>query len=98
MLQRAPALRQQRETALAQAAHRAEQGVAGPGADVQLLDPGGLLDRDVDAVTSTFVAGIGQHGHGLQERPQHAQDVLAGGGQVVDIERFPSWRDLFVTA
>jgi len=39
----------------------------------------------VDAVTSAFVPGIGQHGHGLQERPQHAQDVLAGGGQVVDI-------------
>jgi len=45
MLQGAPALGQQRETALAQAAHRAEQGVAGPGADVQILDPGGLLHR-----------------------------------------------------
>ena len=34
-------------------------------------------------MTCAFVTGIGQHGHGLQERPQHAQDILAGGGQRV---------------
>jgi hypothetical protein len=36
-------------------------------------------------VTCSFVAGIGQHRHGLQERPEDPQDVLAGGGQVMDI-------------
>ena len=88
MLERLPALGQQREAALAQAAHRAEQRVTGAGINVELFDPGWLLHRDVDAVTCAFVAGIGQDGHGFQERPQHAQDVLAGGGQVMDIEVF----------
>jgi len=87
MLERPPALGQQREAALAQAAHRAQQRVPGPGINVQLFDPDRLLCRDVNSVTSTFVAGISQHRHGVQERPQHAQDILPGGGQVMNIAR-----------
>ena len=80
-------LRQQRETALAQAPHRADQPVPGPGINVEFPAPGGLLHRDVDAVTSSFVPGIGQHRHGIAERPQHAHDVLPGCGQVMHIAR-----------
>jgi hypothetical protein len=39
-----------------------------------------LLHRDMDAVTSAFVPGIGQHRRSLQERLQHAQDILPGRG------------------
>ena len=87
MLKRPPALGQQREAALAQAAHRPQQRIAGPGINVQLLDPGRLLHRDVDAVTSAFVARISQHRHRIQERPQHAQDILPCRGQVMHIAR-----------
>jgi hypothetical protein len=80
-----PALGQKREAAFVQAAHRPDQRVAGAGIDVQLPDPGGFPHRDVDAVTCAVVAGIGQHRQAGQERPQDAQDVLAGGGQVMDI-------------
>ena len=55
MLKRLPPLAQQRETALAQAAHRANQRVPCPGINIELPDPGGLLHRDIDAVTSAFV-------------------------------------------
>jgi hypothetical protein len=34
--------------------------------------PAGFLDRDVDTVTCVFVARVGQGGHGVQERAQHA--------------------------
>jgi hypothetical protein len=40
MLERFPSLSQQREAALAQAAHRAQKGVPGPGINVQLFDYG----------------------------------------------------------
>src|ERR1035437_4759040 len=87
MLERFPPLGQQREAALAQAAHRAQKRVTCPGINVQLFGPGRLLYRDVDAMTCAFVAGIGQDGHGIQERPQYCEDILAGGGQVMDIAR-----------
>ena len=38
-------------------------------------------------MTSTFIARIGQHGHGIQERPPYRQDILPGGGQVMHIAR-----------
>jgi hypothetical protein len=63
----------------------------GPGADIQFLDPSGLLHRDVDTVTCAFVPGIGQDGHGVQERAQHGQHVLPGRGQVMHTERFSSF-------
>ena len=87
MLERFPALGQKREAALAQAAHRPQQRIAGLGINVQLFDPGRLLHRDVDAVTCAFITRIGQHRHGVQERPQHAQDILPGRSQVMDIAR-----------
>ncbi len=87
MLKRPPALGQKREAALAQAADLPQRRVASPGINVELLDPSGLLHRYVDAVTCTFVAGIGQHWHRVQERPQHAQDIFPGRGQVMDIAR-----------
>src|ERR1017187_2857594 len=87
MLERFPPLGQQREAALAQAAHRAQKRVTCPGINVQLFGPGRLLYRDEDAMTCAFVAGIGQDGHGIQERPQYCEDILAGGGQVMDIAR-----------
>ena len=60
MLERFPALGQQREAALAQAAHRPQQRVPGPGINVQLSAPGGLLHRDVNSVTSAFITRIGR--------------------------------------
>ena len=33
----------------------------------QLLDPGGLLHRNVNAVTSTFITRVGEHWHGIAE-------------------------------
>jgi hypothetical protein len=30
----------------------------------------------MDTMTCAFVSRIGQHRHGVQERPQHAQDIL----------------------
>jgi len=38
-------------------------------------------------MTSAFIPGIGQHRHGIAERPQHAQHVLPGRGQVMHIAR-----------
>jgi hypothetical protein len=49
-----------------------------PGTDVQLFDSGRLLHRDMNAVTSAFITRVGQHQHGIAERPQHAQHVLPG--------------------
>ena len=80
MLKRFPPLSQQREAALARAAHRAQKRVAGPGINVEFCDPGPLLHRDVDAVTCAFVAGIGQHGHRVQERPQQVGEHLGPSG------------------
>src|SRR5215467_8370853 len=37
-----------------------------------------------DAVTCAVVPRIGQAGHGLQERPQHRHDILAGGARSRD--------------
>jgi hypothetical protein len=87
MLERFPPLSQQRKAAFAQAAHRADQRVPGPGINVQLLGPGRPLHWDVNALTSTFVSRVSQHRHGLAERPQHAQDILPGRGQVMNIAR-----------
>ena len=87
MLERPPALGQQREAAFAQASHRAEQCVAGSGINVKLFDPSRFLHRDVDTVTGAFVARIGQQGHGFQERPHQGKDILTGGGQVMDTAR-----------
>lgn len=85
MLERFPALGQKREAALARAARRAERRVARPGAEAQLLDPGGLPDEGVNTAACAFLAGVSQRGQARRERPQHAEDVPAGGGQVMDI-------------
>jgi hypothetical protein len=87
MLERLPPLGQQREAALAQAAHRADQRVPGPGINVELSAPGWLRHRHVNAMTCAFITRVGQHGHGVQERPQHPQDILPGRGQVMHIAR-----------
>ena len=62
MLERFPALGQKREAALARAARRAERRVARPGAEAQLLDPGGLPDRAVNTAARAFVAGSASAG------------------------------------
>jgi hypothetical protein len=41
----------------------------------------------MDAGACAFVAEVGLHGQARQERPQHAEDVLASGGQVMGIAR-----------
>ena len=41
-------------------------------------------------MTCVFLAGIGQHGQVLQERPQDSRDVLAGSRKVMDI----GWQDI----
>ncbi len=41
----------------------------------------------MDAGSGAVVARVGQDGQILQERAQHAEHVLAGGGQVVDVAR-----------
>ena len=50
VLQGAPAAGEQRESAFAQAAQRALEGVAGASADIEVPPVCGLLDGDVDAV------------------------------------------------
>ncbi len=66
------------------AAQRAEQVVACAGIDVQFPAARGLPDRDVDAGTCAFVPGIGQDRQVLQGGPQDREQVLAGGGNVMD--------------
>ena len=85
MLERPPPLGQRREPALAQAACRPQERIPGTGIDIEFLHASGFLYRDVDAVTCAFVAGIGQDGHGAQERPQHREDIFPCRGQVMDI-------------
>jgi len=82
-----PALGQKREATLSPAARRAQQRVAGAVVNAGFFYPGRLPHRDVDTVTCAFVARIGQHGHDVQERAQHREDILAGRGQVMDITR-----------
>ena len=49
VLEGAPAAGEQDEPAFAQAAHRALDGIAGAGIDIQFPPACGLFDRDVDA-------------------------------------------------
>ena len=85
MLERPPPLGQRREPALAQAACRPQERIPGTGIDIELFHAGRFRYRDVDPVTCSFVARIGQGGHGVQARPQHRQHILPGRGQVMDI-------------
>ena len=55
----APAAGEQGESAFAEAAQRAEQGVAGAAADVEVSSVRVLLDGNEDADASAVVAGIG---------------------------------------
>jgi glycosyltransferase involved in cell wall biosynthesis len=49
MLERAPALGQERQAALAQAAHRAQKRIPGTGINIQLFHAGGDLAGQLDA-------------------------------------------------
>ena len=55
--QGAPAAGEQGEPAFAQAAHRALDGIAGAGVDMQFPPAGGLFDRDVDTDAGALVPG-----------------------------------------
>ena len=59
VLKSRPPLAKEGEPALAQAAQRAQQRVAGPGVKVQFGAVSGLLDRGQDAPACAFVAGVG---------------------------------------
>ena len=60
VLEGAPALGDQGESAFAEAAQGPEHGVAGAGADIEVPPVGGLLDRDVNADARAVVAGVGE--------------------------------------
>jgi hypothetical protein len=78
---------EQGESAFAQAAQRAQQGVAGAGADIEFPPAGRLPDRDMDA--GAVVARVGEGGQpGCGDGVQHGQGVAAGGGDVVHRARF----------
>jgi hypothetical protein len=62
VLQGAPAAGEQRESAFAQAAQRALEGVAGASADIELSPVCGLLDGDVDADARAVIAGVSEGG------------------------------------
>src|ERR1035441_2388591 len=79
-----PARGQQGEPPLAEAAQRAQQRVAGAGVKIGFPAARWLPYRDVDAVACAFVPGVGQHRQDFQVGPQDGEQVLAGGGDVVD--------------
>ena len=62
MLEGAPAAREQREPALAQAAQRTLDSVAGTGVNIESLPLCELRDRDVNADACTVVAWVGESG------------------------------------
>ena len=62
VLQGAPAAGEQRESAFAQAAQGALEGVAGAGADIEFPPVCGLLGGDVDADACAVIAGVSQGG------------------------------------
>jgi hypothetical protein len=78
VLEGAPAAGEQGEPAFAQAAQRAEHGVAGAGIDAGVPPASGLPDRDVHADASSFAAGIAR-----VSSPAAAAGYSAGGGDVV---------------
>ena len=80
-LECAPALGHQGEAPFAQAA---QQRVAGPGIQVKLPAACWPIYRDMDAAACAFVPGVGQCRHVFQEGPQDGEDVLTGGGDVMD--------------
>src|SRR6266496_1286805 len=81
----APAADEECEGAFAQAAQSAEEGVVGAVVEVEFLVAGGLFDRCVHADPGSLVAAVGQGGQvKVGGSPvQGAQDVGAGGGDVV---------------
>jgi hypothetical protein len=80
VLQGAPVAGEQRESAFAQAAQRALEGVAGAGAGIELPPVCGLLDGDVDADAHAVIAGVSEGGQPGGGGPvQRGQGVDAGG-------------------
>ncbi len=81
VLEGAPTAGEQREAAFAQAAQRAQEGVAGARADIEVASVCGMPDWSVNADARAVVARVGegrQPGCGcLVER---GQGVSAGGG------------------
>jgi hypothetical protein len=58
VLEGAPALGEQGETAFSEAAQRPPESVAGPGVDVEVPAAGELFNRGVDAEAGAFIAGV----------------------------------------
>ena len=84
VLEGAPALVEQGESAFAEAVQGVLQGVAGAGADIEVAPVCGLFDGDVDAYSGAVVAGVGQGGQsGGGGAVEGRQGVGAGGGEVV---------------
>ena len=75
---------EQRESAFAQAAQTALEGVAGASADIELPPVCGLLDGDVDADARAVIAGVSEGGQPGGGGPvQRGQGVAAGGCDVM---------------
>ena len=84
VLEGAPALVEQGESAFAKAAQGALQGVAGVGADIEVAPVCGLFDGDEDAYSSAVVAGVSQGGQsGGGGAVEGGQGMSAGGGDVM---------------
>src|SRR5215218_5145992 len=77
-----PAFGEESESAFADAAQRAQEGVVGAVVEMELVAVGGLLERDVDTVTCAFIAEVGQDRQRAGGRIGGRQDVGAGGGDV----------------
>jgi len=89
VLQGAPAAGKQGEPAFAEAAQGPLDGVAGTGINIEFTAVWRLLDRDVQADASAFIARIGQGGKAACGGPvDRWQGVAAGGGDVVYRARF----------
>src|SRR5215470_15496691 len=83
VLEGAPALVEQGEPAFAQAAKGPLDGVAGAGADIEVLAAGGLFDGNQDADAGAVVAEVGKGGQVSRGAVEGGQGVDAGGGEVV---------------